>query len=262
MVKKAKLKKRKFRNQKKKSFKKIILSRILFILIFVIITTIILIDIFNKKATPILLNHAELETKRIATVIINRAISKQIANEITLDELIETTKNDAGEIQSVDFNPYLVNKVLNSVTNTVQLNLKWLQEGKIDMIELPDDVTVNYNSDKLRQGIIYEMPLGLVTQNSFLSNLGPKIPVKLNLVGAVECSVKTDTKHYGINNAIIQVCINVKVSEQVNLPFTSKIATIKTDIPVALKIIEGKVPNYYSNGISKETSPFSVAIEE
>lgn len=260
MSKRIKLKKEKLK--KEKSRKKIILSRILFILIFVILITFIVIHLFNKKATPILLDHANLETKRLATIIINRAVSKQIANEITLDELIITNKNNNGEIQDIDFNPYIVNKVLNSVTNTVQLNLKWLQEGKIDMIELPDGVLVNYDNKKLKQGIIYEMPLGLITKNSFLSNLGPKIPVKLNLVGSVECSVKTDVKDYGINNAVIQISINVIVSEQVSLPFVSEVIKVDTDIPVAIKIIEGKVPNYYSNGLNKESDPFSIAIDE
>lgn len=258
MGKRIKLKKYK----KRKSNKRIILSKFLVILTLVIIGAFLLISLFSKRATPILLTHAELETKKLATVIINRAISKQMANEINLEELIITTKNSNNEIQTVDFNPYLVNKVLNSITNSVQLNLKWLQEGKIDMIELPEGVTVNYDQNKLKQGIIYEMPIGLITRNSFLSNLGPKIPVKLNLVGAVECGVNTKVEDYGINNAVISISINVKVSEQVSLPFTSKLVEITTDIPVAIKIIEGKVPSYYSNGLNKNSDTFSIPIKE
>lgn len=256
MKKRIKLKGRKY----KKNMKQLILSKILLILTLVVIISFFIINIFSDKATPILLNHAELETKRLATIIINRAISKQIANEIALEELIITTKNNSGEIQSIDFNPYLVNKVLNSVTNSVQLNLKWLQEGKIDMIELPEGVVVNYDNKKLKQGIIYEMPIGLIAKNAFLSNLGPRIPVKLNLVGAVECGVNTSVKDYGINNAVVEISINVKVSEQVSLPFTSKLIEITTDIPVAIKIIEGKVPEYYSNGINKNSETFSIPI--
>ncbi|MBQ7141440.1 MAG: sporulation protein YunB [Bacilli bacterium] len=256
MGKRIRLKKTKY----KKSIKQLILGKILVILTLVVIISFFIINLFSNKATPILLNHAELETKRLATVIINRAISKQIANEIDLEELIITTKNNDGEIQTIDFNPYLVNKVLNSITNSVQLNLKWLQEGKVDMIELPEGVIVNYDNAKLKQGIIYEMPMGLITKNAFLSNLGPKIPVKLNLVGAVECGVNTKVNDYGINNAVVEISVNVKVSEQVSLPFTSKLVEIETDIPVAIKIIEGKVPSYYSNGISKNSDTFSIPI--
>ena len=243
------------------SKKEIILRKFLIILTLVVFFSFLLIHLFSTKATPILLKHAELEAKKLATVIINRAISNQIATEINLDELIITTKNDVGEIQTIDFNPYIVNKVLNAITNSVQLNLKWLQEGKINLIELPDGVTVDYNSTKLKEGIIYEIPIGLVTQNSFLSNLGPKIPVKLNLVGSVQCNVNTKVNEYGINNAMVEISIRVKVSEKIILPFASKLSEIETDIPVAIKIINGKVPNYYSNGLNKNSDIFSIPIQ-
>lgn len=247
---------------KPKNCKIIILSKFVVILSLVLVATFFMINIFNRKATPILLNYAELETRKLATVIINRAVSKQIASEISLDELIITHKNNNNEIESVDFNPYLVNKVLNSVTNTIQLNLKWLEEGKVDMIELPEGVTMDYDKEDLKKGIIYEIPVGAITKNSFLSNLGPKIPVKLNLIGSVECGINTKVKDYGINNVVLEVSVNATVSEQVVLPFTSKVITISTDIPVAMKIIEGKVPEYYSNGISENSSTFSIPIGE
>jgi len=260
MTKKLKLKRPKI--IKKKNHKIIILTKIVVILSLVLITTFFVIHLFNKKATPILLNYAELETKKLATIIINRAVSKQIASEIELEELIITHKNNNNEIQSVDFNSYTVNKVLNSVTNTIQLNLKWLEEGKVDMIELPEGVTMDYDKDNLKKGIIYEIPVGAITKNSFLSNLGPKIPVKLNLIGSVECGINTKVQDYGINNAILEISVNVTVSEQVVLPFTSKVITISTDIPVAMKIIEGKVPEYYANGINENSSTFSIPIGE
>lgn len=241
----------------KKTYKKynkkiLILNRFMVILLLVIMTTFLLIYFFNKKATPILMDYAVLETKKLATIIINRAVSKQVASEIELNELIITEKNSNNEIQSIDFNPYIVNKVLNSVTNTIQLNLKWLEEGKVDMIELPENVTMN--NENLNKGIIYEIPIGSVTNNSFIANLGPKIPVRLHLVGSVECGVQTKVKDYGINNAIIEIVVNAKVSEQVVLPFKSEVITISTDIPVAIKIIEGKVPEYYSSGLNNNSS--------
>lgn len=247
----------KFKNKKKK-----IIHKFLFILILVIVISFYVVHTFNKKASPILIEYANLETKKLATIIINRAVSKQLAEDIKINDLIETTKNNLGEIQSVDFKPYTVNKILNTVTNTIQLNLKWLEEGKVDMIELPDTVTIDNNEENLKKGIIYEIPIGAITNNTFLGNLGPKIPVKLNLVGSVECSISTKITDYGINNAIIEIGVNAKVDEKVILPFTSETISINTTIPVLMKIIEGKVPDYYANGISKESSSLSVPIEE
>ena len=118
--------------------------------------------ILNKEATPILYNYAELETKKLATLIINKAVSNQVSQEMTLDKLIKTTLNDKGEIVSVDFDPVNVNKALNGVTNTVQLNLKLLEEGKLDLMDLPDNNSENIDKSERKKGIIYEIPFGVV----------------------------------------------------------------------------------------------------
>ena len=68
--------------------------------------------------------------------------------------------------------------------------------------------------EKLKSGIIYQVPTGIIFNNGLLSNIGPKIPVKLSLIGDVTIDIKTTIKDYGINNAVIQVSINVKVTEQ------------------------------------------------
>ena len=51
----------------------------------------------------------------------------------------------------------------------------------------------------------------MVTGSSLLYNLGPKIPVKLSLVGDVVTGFSTDVTEYGINNALIKLMIDVKV---------------------------------------------------
>ena len=41
----------------------------------------------------------------------------------------------------------------------------------------------------------------------------------------------------------------MQLSEQLILPFVTDKITIDTTIPVALKLIQGTVPNYYLNGL-------------
>jgi len=38
-----------------------------------------------------------------------------------------------------------------------------------------------------------------------LSNLGPKIPVKFDLVGEVIINIETKITNYGINNAMMEI---------------------------------------------------------
>ncbi len=235
---------------------------IIVIILTLIISIYLTLHYVNYKISPILFNFAEIEITKLANLIINRAITKQLANEIEMDKLFITIKNNDGEIQTIDFNPSIVNKVLSTTTNLVQMHLKAIEQGNIDLIEMPEDILVEYDKKKLRKGIVYEVPLLAVTGNAFLSNVGPRIPVRLNLIGSVVSNINTKINQYGINNALVEVYVNIEVTEQVNLPFMSKRIIIRTDVPVALKVIKGKIPLYYQgSGIDKNSSILALPIE-
>ena len=236
-------------------------DKIVILLIIFIASLLALFSYVNKKVAPILLNYAELEVRKIATLIINRAITKQVAEAMTIDELFLITKNEQGEIMTIDFNPILVNKVLSQATNSVQLDLKHIEEGSIDLIEMPDNVLIDYDKEKIKKGIIYEIPAGVIFNNALLSNLGPKIPVRLNLVGDITSGVNTKLTNYGINNALVEVSVNISLNEQVILPFTSSQMKVEMNVPVALKLIQGNIPSYYFNGIDKNSANFALSLE-
>jgi sporulation protein YunB len=232
------------------------------IIILILVTIVFALNYLNNRIAPILLNFAEIETIKLANLIINRAITKQVANNIEIDKLFSMVQNDAGEIQTIDFNPTIVNRILSTTTNIVQLHLKAIEQGNIDLVELPEDILIQYDRERLKKGIIYEVPVLAFTRNALLSNVGPRIPVKLNLVGNVVSNINTKIKQYGINNALVEVYVVIEVTEQVNLPFMSKRVTIKNDIPVALKVIQGKVPQYYQgSGIDKNSSILALPIQ-
>ena len=188
-------------------------------------------------------------------------MSKHLTEDLGIDDLFIITKSDSGEIKTIDFNPIIVNKILTLTTNTVQINLRYIEQGHIDLLDLPDNALIDYDREKLKHGIIYEIPSGVIFNNVFLSNLGPKIPVKLSLVGDILSNVNTKVTNYGINNALIEVNVNLELTEQVILPFISKQVKVSIDIPVALKLIQGTVPNYYLNGINQNSSSLTLPVE-
>ncbi len=233
---------RRIRLKKRIKFKNSIL-----IFILLIISIFLAFRFINLKINPVLLDYANMEARKLASIIINDAINKNF-NDINVDELFIITKEE-NEIKSIDFNPIIVNQVLTNTTTLIQTNLKYLEQGKIELLNLNTDALIDYNTDKLRQGIIYEIPSGVIFGNSFLANIGPKIPVRFSLVGDIVSYVNTNVKDYGINNALIEVNIVLELSEQLILPFVTDKITIDTSIPVALKLIQGTVPNYYLNGL-------------
>lgn len=240
----------KLKKEKKKK-KKFCLLIIIFIMI--ITSTFYFIYYYSNKSIPLLLAYAEAETKKLTILVINKAVTKQI-NNIELSEVFDIHYNDDGEIQLIDFNSQNTAKILSIMTSLVELNLRAIEEGKIDMLELPENSLSEYNLELLDKGIILEIPLGIVTNSALLYNLGPKVPVKLSLVGDVSTGFSTEVVEYGINNALLKLMIDIKVDTKIILPIVSDTITIDCSIPIAMKVIQGKIPNYYIDGFTTKSN--------
>lgn len=205
----------------------------------------------NRKVTPILMEYAELQVGRMATQVIRQAVSTEVTDKISIDDLFLITRDSNGDIKTIDLNPINVNRMTGLVTEKVSEYLTKVEIGEIDNLNLSAEL---FDSKKVKKGIIFEIPSGIVFKNPILTNIGPKIPVKLNLVGDIATDVKTKITNYGINNALIEVLVYVEVTEQVILPFASKRVTVEMNVPIALKLIQGTVPNYYFNGSASDTN--------
>lgn len=220
--------------------KKIKKKHIVLITILLIILTInIILKYISNNINPILMEYAKEEATRLSSLILNNSTKKNLENFNT-DNLFLITK-EKDNIKTIDFNSKEVNKLLTNITYDIQDYFKKIEEGE-------SDLNINKN---FKKGIIYEIPMGVLTNNSIISNIGPKIPVRINLYGEVISKIDTKITNYGINNALIEVFVNINIKTRVILPFTSEIDDISISIPIAIKLIEGSVPNYYGGGNSK-----------
>lgn len=251
-MKRVHLKNNKRRFLKKKS------NLIVLILTLLIIGIIWLFHFSNTKIAPIVMEYAQMQAGRIATLVINEAITKEVTNDINLDDLFITVTDDSGNVKSVDFNPMYVNRMLSMITSNVEEYLRNLENGELDKIGISNSNLSGYDIEKLKRGIIYEVPTGVVFQNTILYNIGPKIPVRLSLIGDIVSNIDTNVTNYGINNALIEITINISVIERVILPFASKKITVSTNVPVAIKLLQGDVPHYYLNGNTSNTPTLTV----
>lgn len=201
-------------------------NMIVLIIMSIIVMIILLFNYIGKYITPVIINYAKKEAKKISLEVITKSINIDTKN---MNLFIE---NDNG----INYNTYEINKILKKVSKNLRKNLKKLEQGNVDSIK----------NNNLKKGIIYEVPIGVIFGNGLLSNIGPKIPVKISLVGDIETNIITDVKEYGINNAVLKISIKVSVTEQVILPFSENDITIKTSIPLVIKLVKGEVPNYYN----------------
>lgn len=206
--------------------------------------------VINKNVKPTLIGYARAETKKIAALVINKAINKKVASVMDINDIIESDPNNPS---TTKLNAKIINRVMAETTNLVQLNLKEAERGNLQALELLSDVEVETDKEDKTEGIVYYVPLGQVTNNVLLGNLGPKIPVRFHAIGQVTSNVKSNVKSYGINNAYVEVFIEVEVNVQIIVPFATEMTTVIQDVPVAMGMIRGEVPDFYNSG--KDMSP-------
>lgn len=224
------------------------LIKIFLILIIILIPINLILNYINKKISPKLTNYAELEIRKISNLIITKSITKESLEKININDIFIINKNNNNEILTVDLDTIKINNLIREATINIEENLKQLELGNIN----------EYN--ELKKGAVLEIPLGQIYNNFLLNNRGPKIPVKLKIIGDMEMETKTKVTNYGINSALIEISLETRIKEKVILPITSKEIEVIQSTPIAIKLVQGTVPNYYSNGINKSET-FSIPIE-
>ncbi len=227
---------------------------IILLIILLIVTIIFSFRIISKKVSPTLLEYAELQAGKIATYIIRQAVNSEVTDKISVDDLFIISKDSNQNIKTLDFNPLGVNRLLSKITETVNDHLTSLETTEFEKIDLPSSISSTFANSKEGNGLVFEIPSGMIFKNTILANVGPKIPVKLTLVGDIDSDIKTKVTDYGINNAFIEISVYVHVVEQVILPISSKRVDVEMNVPIALKMIQGEIPDYYLNGIESKSS--------
>lgn len=190
---------------------------------FLIILILIIVIFFSlrfisNKLTPAIKNYSNLEIKHLVTEIITDTI-KEIKIE---NDLFSVIKNSNNDISSIEYDTQKINHLLASVNEKI--------ENKINL---------------LRNKVVFYAPSFAIISNNLLANLGPKIPVKFTTIGNVINNVRTEVKDYGINNALITVFLDIDINCKVILPVSEENINIKQTIELAMKLIQGNIPNYY-----------------
>lgn len=202
-------------------------------LIIIILIMIIIVNYINIK--PLIVSYSEVEANKLATLVINTAIKKENIEENL--ELYQIKDN------VITYDTKRINEVLTSLTLKIQNCFSAITNGNID--DIGREILEKYNYENLKKGTILYIPMGYLTGSSFLANIGPKIPLKVSLVGDVRTDIKEEIKDYGMNNALLKIYIYVEVVTQSLVPLISNMQKTTVEYPIVLKLIQGKVPSYY-----------------
>ena len=217
---------------------------ILIVAFLVLLIVSLIFKYINTKIVPPLEVYAENEVKKISSLIISDAVESISFSEEETMSFFNTLTNKNDEVISVDFNTAKINKSLVKLNKAVYKDLKSFENGRYKL----EDTEIE------TEDLIYKIPLGYITGNYTLSNIGPKVPLKAKVIGSVVSNIKTEVSSYGINNSLLKVYIDVTVNMRFMLPLISKDVLVNNSIPLVVKIIQGKIPNVYGGSYAVTSS--------
>ena len=171
-----------------------------------------------------------------------------------IENILVINKNSEGEILYVDYNldqAYLALDVVTKKLNDLLVNL---ENGYIE----------NNNDNSITSseyGLILELPMFIASDSALLANLGPKIYLKVNFIGSLLTNIKSQIVDYGMNNALVELYVTIKINEELISPVTKSTHEIEYDVLIASKVINGRVPTFYGGQIVEESSLLSIPIE-
>ena len=242
------------RIKKKKNIYKIkntmiILKVIVFFLI--VFISIWLVNIYGNKTTKysnILINQ---KIDKILYQFFNELITNEILNKENVDEILVITKNNKDEILSVNYDIEKTYKILTDVSNILTKSISDLEAGVID-VKIYDKYL-----DNGKNGLVFYIPFFLKSQNIFINNIGPKLPVLVNFNENILTNIKTKVTNYGFNNALLEIYITVEMQKLIITPIVEKEEKFNYDILVAALVVNGSVPNFYGGNYESLSSILS-----
>lgn len=171
-----------------------------------------------------------------------------------MGDILQFVRKENGDISLVRYDTKKLNQFTIELTSLLTKDLDLLVKGNFEDLDL-DIGRISSNSYlKVDEGILFMISLGSATGNSLLANIGPKIPLNLSVIGNVQTDVHSKVTNYGLNNAMIEIFVDIQMQMVIQMPFLSKKVKIKKSIPLTMEMVQGEIPNYYLDSESKDNS--------
>lgn len=236
----------KFKKRKKYRISKVVILDIALIFFF----TYILFIGYSKFVSKRLIDIAHVKLNEFMDYFLSNKINYDLFKGDNLKDIIVINKNSDGEILYVSYDMDKSYKVLDLVTKELENNINDLENGNVGNIQ---------NVSGGKNGILLKLPM-FIGNNAIISNLGPKIYVPINFVGSILTNLKTKITDYGINNALVEIYVTVKLSTNIISPTSSKEMVIDYDALIASVVVNGRVPSIYGGSIQSKSSGLSIPI--
>lgn len=215
-------------------------KKITLIVIVSIFITSILTRRISKYMTKNILNSVYVLVEKENDLALKKAFKSKKLLEIKDTSFLNVIKNKNEEIIEVTYDIEKCEQIMNYVTQK--------------MSESIDNITSDGYTMFVPSLSIFDWPL--------LTNLGPKIPVKIVLTDVAMGNIRTEIREYGINNALLEIYIDIDVKIAPVLLSQAETKSKKYSFLLSSKLITGKVPDLYNGKINRESVLFNLPVEK
>lgn len=192
--------------------------------------TIILILIIAFETASILINYmrpifeqvSSYEAKKLATFVANDQTTKVMKN-YNYDSMFTIQKDDEGKISMIEMNMYKVNIIISDIAYYIQEQMKE-----------PENSVVS-------------IPLGSFTGIDLFSGYGPKLKLKVVLLGTVETDLRSEFISKGINQTLHRVYLQIDCPVQILSSYKTIGENVSNQFLLAENVIIGEIPSTYYN---------------
>ena len=215
------------------NIKTVIIRRLLLFFVNLCVCFFFIISYLNKNLKGTFLTYGEYQCKNIYYNILNEVVKEEI-KVIPIEKAV--TKN-IGEVITIDYNVEMFNSFTFNVINKFQKMMYVIENDFL-------------NDDLLRKigvedRLSYDVPMSMIFDNFLISNLGESIPIKYRMIGELKGEVISTIQEYGINNALLEVKVQITGKSKMLIPLETKEVEVSIGVPVVVQVIQGSVPGYY-----------------
>lgn len=219
----------------------------IYILLIAFICACLVIYYFSNLLGDNLVKSACLEVNRITSIIVNNGVRKYLSNNDNLN-VIDIVRNE-DRIEVIRYNTVAVNRVSMDISNSIEQDINYMILGELDKIDFSLSKITDSYYESIDNGLVLGISIGNITGSSLLANIGPRIPLKIEMVSNVNVEIENKITEYGMNNALMEVFIKITVNPVIVMPFLSKEINVVNKIPLVTEIIQGEIPDsYFGNG--------------
>lgn len=194
---------------------------IVFFLLLFITLTIITYTLVENELRPAVTTLALSEINTLCTKLINDAVTEIAVKNADYSALYTISKNEKGEILSLSSNPRELNNIKTQITAML--------------------------IDTVNEWVEHEVyvPIGQLTNTSFLVGKGFKIPIDLLITGSPKIDFDNKFETAGINQTKHKISIIAYVEFDIVLPYETVRTSMETETLLYETIIVGNIPDVY-----------------